>query len=33
VPDIAPIASWKCKMPAESRDSVSFSVSTAADNL
>jgi hypothetical protein len=33
VPDIAPIASWKCKMRATSRDRVSFSMSTAVDNL
>jgi hypothetical protein len=32
VPDIAPIASWKCKMPAKSRDSVSFTVTAAVDN-
>jgi hypothetical protein len=33
VQDIAPIASWKCKMRGKPRDHVSFSVSTAVDNL
>jgi hypothetical protein len=32
VPDIAPIASWKRKMRAKSRDRMSFSESTAFDN-